>query len=135
AALDGEWTSGGSNFPSGNGAAGGDFRFRLNVLAGDVDRNGVVNSIDQLQERQRRLRSIDDPGSGRSAYDFRYDVDGDGRLSDVDAYIIRANNSLALPRAEPEGLAAASALANPLPPALAAAMAKRSGRVEASSVT
>jgi len=33
--LDGDWTTGAA-FPSGNGAAGGDFKFRLNVLPGDL---------------------------------------------------------------------------------------------------
>ena len=35
-ALDGDWTTGTSAFPSGNGAAGTDFMFGLNVLPADV---------------------------------------------------------------------------------------------------
>jgi hypothetical protein len=43
AALDGEWTADrGGTFRSGNGTAGGDFRFRFNVLPGDANRNGSV---------------------------------------------------------------------------------------------
>ncbi len=44
--LDGEWASGVSNYPSGNGIAGGDFSFNLNVLPGDVNQDGVVNGLD-----------------------------------------------------------------------------------------
>jgi hypothetical protein len=106
--LDGEWTSGTSSFPSGNGVSGGDLRFRLNVLAGDVDSNGVVNSVDLLQERQRRLRGIEDPGTGRSGYDVLYDVDADGRVTDADLLIVRSNVPMALPRGEPEGRSAAA---------------------------
>ena len=45
-ALDGEWTNGASAYPSGNGTAGGDFNFALNVLPGDVNGDGIVNSQD-----------------------------------------------------------------------------------------
>jgi hypothetical protein len=45
AALDGEWTngtgSGAAAYPSGDGAAGGDFEFRLNALSGDADRSAA----------------------------------------------------------------------------------------------
>ena len=42
ATLDGEWTTSVSTFAagSGDGAPGGDFVFRFNVLAGDVNRDG-----------------------------------------------------------------------------------------------
>jgi hypothetical protein len=45
-ALDGEWTNGTSTYPSGNGTAGGDFNFALNVLPGDINGDGIVNSQD-----------------------------------------------------------------------------------------
>ncbi len=44
--LDGEWTNGESSFPSGDGANGGDFSFRINVLPGDTNRDGRVNLTD-----------------------------------------------------------------------------------------
>jgi hypothetical protein len=53
--LDGEWTNPRmlsttstsiSEFPSGDGTAGGDFVFVLNVLAGDTNRDNRVNSSD-----------------------------------------------------------------------------------------
>jgi len=46
AALDGEWPSATGNFPSGDGAAGGDFHFSFNVLPGDVSHDGVVDIQD-----------------------------------------------------------------------------------------
>ena len=48
-ALDGEWTNGGSgasNYPSGNGTAGGNFDFRFNVLPCDVNQSGTVTTAD-----------------------------------------------------------------------------------------
>ncbi|HBO45632.1 MAG TPA: hypothetical protein DD670_17235, partial [Planctomycetaceae bacterium] len=50
--LDGEWTNPPSttpppsNYPSGNGTAGGDFIFKFNVLPGDANYDGAVNAID-----------------------------------------------------------------------------------------
>jgi hypothetical protein len=45
--LDGEWTAqGGDTFPSGNGTAGGDFRFQINFLPGDANGSGVVDVSD-----------------------------------------------------------------------------------------
>ena len=55
AALDGEFTTTTSNFPSGDGTAGGDFNFRFNILPGDVDQNGVVTGLDGGDVRQHFL--------------------------------------------------------------------------------
>jgi hypothetical protein len=44
--LDGDWTDQVSSFPSGNGTAGGDFNFGFNVLPGDLNQDGIVNSQD-----------------------------------------------------------------------------------------
>ncbi len=44
--LDGEWTNGASSYPSGTGVIGGDFDFAFNVLPGDVNQDGIVNSQD-----------------------------------------------------------------------------------------
>ncbi len=40
ASLDGDWTDGVSTYPSGDGAAGGDFKFTFNVLPGDANQDG-----------------------------------------------------------------------------------------------
>ncbi|MAE64843.1 MAG: hypothetical protein CMJ18_11295 [Phycisphaeraceae bacterium] len=45
-ALDGEWTDTSDVYPSGDGSAGGDFGFRLDVLPGDVDGSGQVGADD-----------------------------------------------------------------------------------------
>jgi hypothetical protein len=51
--LDGEWTNpastddpAGGVFPSGDGEPGGNFTFRLNILPGDINRNGSVTGAD-----------------------------------------------------------------------------------------
>ena len=54
--LDGQWTNptwsppsapiGGDAWPSGDGTAGGDFQFRINVLPGDVNQDGTVSVQD-----------------------------------------------------------------------------------------
>lgn len=45
-ALDGEWVNGADAFPSGNGIAGTDFDFNVNILPGDIVGSGVVNNGD-----------------------------------------------------------------------------------------
>ena len=54
--LDGDWVNptwsppsaptGGDAWPSGDGTAGGDFQFRINVLPGDINQDGTVNVQD-----------------------------------------------------------------------------------------
>ena len=39
-ALDGEWDNGTDTYNSGDGAAGGDFAFRIDILPGDVNQVG-----------------------------------------------------------------------------------------------
>ena len=43
--LNGAWTNGASQFPSGNGTASS-FNFQINVLAGDINGDGVVSNAD-----------------------------------------------------------------------------------------
>jgi hypothetical protein len=47
--LDGEWANGADAYPSGNGAAGGTLNFRINVLAGDATRQGLVDASEPPQ--------------------------------------------------------------------------------------
>ncbi|HVU89305.1 MAG TPA: dockerin type I domain-containing protein [Pirellulales bacterium] len=66
-ALDGEWTNGASAYPSGNGTAGGDFNFAINVLPGDANGDGIVNSQDLALVSSSWLSSgpvADDNGDG-----------------------------------------------------------------------
>jgi hypothetical protein len=54
--LDGEWTNDISPYPSGDGAVGGDFSFRINIAPGDVNRDGQVQADDfnRVRDLERR---------------------------------------------------------------------------------
>ena len=62
-ALDGEWTNGVSQFPSGNGGSGGNgssngsFVFNFNVLPGDLNQDGIVNGQDIAKVASHWLQS------------------------------------------------------------------------------
>jgi Ca2+-binding RTX toxin-like protein len=98
--LDGEWTnpspSGGSNFPSGNGTPGGDFRFRINVLPGDIILANSVSIVDVNFLSWRRGSVLGGP-----SYTIRYDLNGDGVIDQVDWQLVSAANPSALPNGEP----------------------------------
>jgi len=91
-ALDGEWTDGVSTWPSGDGAAGGDFRFRLNVLPGDVDQSGVVRSSDTIKVRRKSNTQPGDPD-----YSVFYDIDGSGVIRSSDTIKVRRKSNTELP--------------------------------------
>jgi len=81
-------------FPSGDGTAGGDFRFRVNVLPGDAFRDGVVNAIDAAAVRTRlRQRAV----GGAPRYSLFCDLDGDGRIGVWDEMLVRQRLGHALP--------------------------------------
>ena len=101
APLDGDWASGASGYPSGDGSAGGDLRYRLNVLTGDVNGNGSVSVLDWVQERLRTSRSLINPGTGTFAYGPLYDLNGDGRIDDTDMRLVRRNLLRSLPGTDP----------------------------------
>jgi len=73
--FDGEWTVANSR-SSGDGAAGGDFNFRFNVLPGDFDGNNGVTITEVLQARNRAGK-----GTGSVGYAFREDIDGNGNIT------------------------------------------------------
>jgi hypothetical protein len=102
-ALDGEWANGTDSFPSGDGTAGGDLRFRLNVLPGDVSRDGKVNAFDWYQLRARRLGSVTRPGTGLTGYTPFYDPDGSGTIGTTDLLYVRRNLLASLPTTDPAG--------------------------------
>ncbi len=85
AELDGEWTNGSSTFAagSGDGAPGGDFIYRFNVLAGDVTGDGKVNTSDVT-----KLRSI--ALGNDSTSNWHYDINGDGRINTTDVTALRS---------------------------------------------
>ena len=105
-ALDGEWTNppvgnpgGSDSFPSGDGSAGGDFAFRLNVLPGDVNRSGgVVSGTDVTQTRNAQGSP---PGGVGSLYTIFKDVNGSASITGTDVTNVRNSQGLSLPAAEP----------------------------------
>ncbi len=105
-ALDGEWTNpaagvagGADTFPSGNGTAGGDFRFQLNVLPGDVNRSGgsVLGSDVTLTRNAQNST----PGAPNSLYTIFKDVNGSGSILGSDVTLVRNRQGTSLPPAEP----------------------------------
>jgi hypothetical protein len=101
AALDGDWADGASSYPSGNGTAGGDFRFRFNVLPGDATRSGSVLSDDFSGVKQKLFRSTTNPGSGAAAYSAFYDVNGSGNILADDFSAVKTQFFKTLPAGEP----------------------------------
>jgi len=108
AALDGEWASatgsGAAAFPSGDGAPGGDFEFRLNALSGDADRSARVTAVDLFRVRQRLFTSAANPGTGTYRYDVFHDLNGDGRIDARDLLVVRRNYLQSLPATEPTAI-------------------------------
>src|SRR5271168_1405664 len=52
AGISGSWTNSSSTFPSGNGLAGSQFNFQIDVLPGDTNQNGLVNTADSAKVGQ-----------------------------------------------------------------------------------
>jgi hypothetical protein len=97
--LDGEWTnptsttqSSSSTYPSGNGAAGGNFLFRFNVLPGDALQEGTVDNNDLGQV----LKYFNKSGSWTQG-----DFDGNGTVDNNDLGVLLANYNKTLPSADP----------------------------------
>lgn len=106
ATLDGEWTnpaettpvtSGGADtYPSGNGTAGGDFGMRINVLPGDVTRDGEIvgNDVTNVRFNQGFM-------PGQSGYSIFRDVTGDGEIIGNDVTGVRFRQGIVLPAGTP----------------------------------
>jgi hypothetical protein len=109
--LDGDWVNGADAYPSGDGTPGGDLRFRLNVLGGDVTRDGRVTYVDWLELRRRLARTAASPGptNGPASYSAYHDPSGDGAVGPTDLVMVRRNLLRGLPLTEPAGLTAPSA--------------------------
>jgi hypothetical protein len=100
-ALDGEWTGNAGvpdAFPSGDGAPGGNFQFRLDVLGGDVNADRAVGAADLLQTRSRLAAA--------AAYSIRHDLNGSGTVDATDVALVRRQWASVLPAAEPAAPAA-----------------------------
>ena len=101
ARLDGEWFGVQDSFPSGDGVGGGDFRFRLNLLAGDANRDGRVNAVDWFDLRRKLKTTAAAPGTGPAAYSALHDLTGDGAINTPDLLTVRRNLLRSLPAGEP----------------------------------
>jgi hypothetical protein len=96
AARDGEWADGNDAYPSGDGTPGGTFRFAVNVLQGDVNRDGRVDARD-FTEVWRRKYNPAFPNPAR--YSVFADVDGSGRIDMFDLVLVRNRLGRRLPGA------------------------------------
>lgn len=105
AALDGDWeNSEAGAYPSGDGAAGGDFRFRINVLSGDVDTSGTVLAADFSEVKRKFFSSTTNPGSGVGAYTVFHDVNGSGAILADDYSHVKRRFFDTLPGTDPGAL-------------------------------
>jgi hypothetical protein len=99
-ALDGEWTNASSAqlYPSGNGTPGGAFSFRFNVLPGDVNSSGRVDSTTDLE----MVLNLRGNRVGSANYSIFADLDGDGRIqSTTDLEISLNTRGTRLPAGTP----------------------------------
>jgi len=88
-ALDGDWADGSGAFPSGNGAAGGNFRFLVNAVPGDANRNGNVSPTDFGTVRSGIGRSTADAGTAPNHYTPFKDVNANGNVGPTDLGVVR----------------------------------------------
>jgi hypothetical protein len=86
-------------FPSGNGTAGGEFRFRFAVLGGDATRDGTVNALDLGDVKRRLNTTAESPPPSR--YSVFADVNGDGRINALDLGAVRQAANRRLPPVAP----------------------------------
>ncbi len=100
--LDGDWTNPpalggtGDSFPSGDGTAGGAFRFRFNVVPGNVSQSGQVQSTDVIRTRNAQFRTTEMP-----EYSAFFDVDSSGAIQTTDLIQVRNRQFTLLPNGEP----------------------------------
>lgn len=99
--LNGEWTNGQSQFPSGDQNPGGDFNFAFNFVPGDVDRSGVVTAFDLVLMRNRIGRTTTAHGTSTIDYSYALDLDGNGVVGATDLVTVRNRIGTRLPDATP----------------------------------
>jgi Dockerin type I domain len=97
-ALDGEWTNNSSTV-SGNGTAGGDFEFKLNVQPADVNNSSSVSLSDQVAILAHVGQSTTSSG-----YSAKYDIDGNGTIDASDALAAVDRVFQTLPTGSPAGV-------------------------------
>jgi hypothetical protein len=107
--LDGEWANGADAYPSGDGVAGGGFRFRLNLLPGDANRDGSVDALDLAYVKQRLNRTAANPGTGAAAYTPFADLNADGRVNAPDLSAVKQWLNHKMPTGDPSQVSPAAA--------------------------
>ncbi|MEZ6076346.1 MAG: hypothetical protein R3C56_11990 [Pirellulaceae bacterium] len=95
--LDGEWLDGGSQTTSGDGNAGGNFYYRIHVLAGDLSGDGVVLGNDVTAGVLARSKSVSDDG-----YYPLSDLDGSGDTTPEEIDLLVSLRGTWLPTGEPQ---------------------------------
>lgn len=97
-ALDGEWTTSSTAYPSGNGAAGGDFAFDFRVLPGDLNQSSSVDLSDWSASSSRQ-------GATTSSVNYLplADVDGSGSHTSTDTAFIYSKLNQAYQSGSPVG--------------------------------
>jgi hypothetical protein len=88
--LDGEWINE-SSLHSGDGIAGGQFDFRIDVLPGDVNNSDGVNVIDYILTYQKGGQLVSD------IVDARFDLNNNNGINIVDAILVYFLGGKALP--------------------------------------
>jgi hypothetical protein len=104
--LDGEWVNAGAAeaYPSGDGTAGGDFDFRINILRGDATQDGRVNALDLSFVRAKLNKTATNPGTGSTAYSPLADINPDGQINALDLSAVRNRLNTNTPPGEPAGI-------------------------------
>lgn len=97
-AIDGDWTTSSSVYPSGNGVAGGDFSFAFRVLPGDVNQNSDVDFYDYSTAVTKIGLT-----TGSSGYSALIDLDGSGSHTSADASGISSRMWTSYPSGSPIG--------------------------------
>jgi hypothetical protein len=105
-ALDGEWADGSHAYPSGNGAAGGAFRFAFNVLPGDTTRDGSVLADDYSAVKKRFFSNTTNLAATDTSYSPYHDVTGDGTILANDFSEVKKRFFDSLPTGTPAALLA-----------------------------
>jgi hypothetical protein len=104
--LDGDRNS---QYPTGDGIPGGEFKFRFDVLPGDVTGDGEVSIADIAATVHGGFRRAADAG-----YDPKIDINADGIINVVDSVLARNKIGTTLPVGDPGDSPPASAAASSL---------------------
>jgi hypothetical protein len=98
--LDGQWTDGADTMPSGDGAAGGDFSYRINSLPADGNRDAGVSVTDLVNIAQRMGTSTT---VGNYSAFFDINADAEIQIADLSTTAMRmvASSSNQLPAGDP----------------------------------